>query len=141
MLARPSRRNIPGQTFRRDVADPALWLLKPLAHAVALCLVAGSAEAATAFSSGWFAAKGAAQQAAAARPGAAGLPGMTPPLAQQQKANQQLQRSLPPTHTTQAATDGKQASRAPGRAAPRGRRQTAAEAGGGGEHKDCNVLT
>ena len=35
-------------------------LLKPLAQAIALCLVAGSAEAATAFSSGWFAAKGAA---------------------------------------------------------------------------------
>ena len=88
MLARPSRRSTRAPMLKREVADPALWLLKPLAQAVALCLVAGSAEAATAFSSTWFAAKGAAQQASASRPGGSGLPGMTPPLAQQQRASQ-----------------------------------------------------
>ena len=141
MLARPSRRNIPGQTFRRDVADPALWLLKPLAHAVALCLVAGSAEAATAFSSGWFAAKGAAQQAAAARPGAAGLPGMTPPLAQQQKANQQLQRSLQTLNNTVAAIAAQQAAQAAGRAVALGSLQTVPDGLGEGGLKVDNSLT
>lgn len=68
MLARPSRRRTNALSSKREVMDPTLWLLKPLAHAVALCLVAGSAQAQTAFSSSWFAAKGAAQQAAAARP-------------------------------------------------------------------------
>lgn len=116
MLARPSRRSTRVQPQSRVAVDPALWLLKPLAQAIALCLVAGSAEAATAFSSGWFAAKGAAQQAAAARPGSAGLPGMTPPLAQQQKAQQQLQRSIQTLNNTVAAIAAQQAAQAAGRA-------------------------
>ncbi|MVV47951.1 filamentous hemagglutinin N-terminal domain-containing protein [Pseudomonas sp. PB120] len=119
MLARQARRHTPPLSVRRDAvrsADPALWLLKPLAHAIALCLVAGSAEAATPFSSSWFAAKGAAQQAAAARPGG-GLPGMTPPLAQQQRARQQLERSVQTLNNTVAAIAAQQAAQAAGRAA------------------------
>jgi filamentous hemagglutinin family protein len=119
MLVRQARRNTPSLSVRRDAArsvDPALWLLKPLAQAIALCLVAGSAEAATAFSSNWFAAKGAAQQAAASRPGG-GLPGMTPPLAQQQRARQQLQRSVQTLNNTVAAIAAQQAAQAAGRAA------------------------
>ncbi|WP_212627360.1 filamentous haemagglutinin family protein [Pseudomonas sp. PP3] len=119
MLVRQARRNTHSLSVRRDAArsvDPALWLLKPLAQAIALCLVAGSAEAATAFSSTWFAAKGAAQQAAAARP-AGGLPGMTPPLAQQQRARQQLERSVQTLNNTVAAIAAQQAAQAAGRAA------------------------
>jgi hypothetical protein len=41
--------------------------LKPLAQAIALLMMAGNAHAATAFSSSWFAEKGASQAATAAR--------------------------------------------------------------------------
>ncbi|WP_446731332.1 two-partner secretion domain-containing protein [Pseudomonas sp. S11P7] len=140
MLARPSRRtNV--QPFKREAAEPALWLLKPLAQAVALCLVAGNAQAATAFSSNWFAAKGAAQQGAAARPSSGGLPGMTPPLAQQQKANQQLQRSIQTLNNTVAAIAAQQAAQAAGRAAALGSVQFVPDGLGEGGLKVDNSLT
>ncbi|MBV4476864.1 filamentous hemagglutinin family protein [Pseudomonas botevensis] len=141
MLARPSRRRTPVQSFPRDAVDPALWLLKPLAQAVALCLVAGSAHAQTAFSSSWFAAKGAAQQAAAARPSVGGLPGMTPPLAQQQKANQQLQRSIQTLNNTVAAIAAQQAAQAAGRAAALGTVQFVPDGLGEGGLKVDTSLT
>uniref|UniRef100_UPI001A9EF7B4 two-partner secretion domain-containing protein n=1 Tax=Pseudomonas sp. 21_B TaxID=2813561 RepID=UPI001A9EF7B4 len=141
MLARPSRRSTRVQPQQRMAADPALWLLKPLAQAIALCLVAGSAEAATAFSSGWFAAKGAAQQAAATRPSVGGLPGMTPPLAQQQKANQQLQRSIQTLNNTVAAIAAQQAAQAAGRAAALGTVQFVPDGLGEGGLKVDNSLT
>ncbi|WP_085695876.1 filamentous haemagglutinin family protein [Pseudomonas sp. B26(2017)] len=141
MLARPSRRSTRVQLSQRMAADPALWLLKPLAQAVALCLVAGSAEAATAFSSGWFAAKGAAQQAAASRPSVGGLPGMTPPLAQQQKANAQLQRSIQTLNNTVAAIAAQQAAQAAGRAAALGTVQWVPDGLGEGGLKVDNSLT
>ncbi|WP_445178564.1 filamentous haemagglutinin family protein [Pseudomonas sp. McL0111] len=141
MLARPSRRRTHVQSFKRDAVDPALWLLKPLAQAVALCLVAGSAHAQTAFSSGWFAAKGAAQQTAASRPGAGGLPGMTPPLAQQQKANQQLQRSIQTLNNTVAAIAAQQAAQAAGRTAALGTVQFVPDGLGEGGLKVDNSLT
>ncbi|WP_285415120.1 filamentous haemagglutinin family protein [Pseudomonas sp. efr-133-TYG-5] len=140
MLARPSRRGTRVQPQHEGV-EPALWLLKPLAQAIALCLVAGSAEAATAFSSGWFAAKGAAQQAAATRPGVGGLPGMTPPLAQQQKANQQLQRSIQTLNNTVAAIAAQQAAQAAGRAAALGSVQFVPDGLGEGGLKVDNSLT
>ncbi|HGB7321474.1 TPA: filamentous hemagglutinin family protein, partial [Pseudomonas aeruginosa] len=60
---------------------------------------------------------GAQQSAGAARPGAQ-LPGMTPPpLAQQQKVNQQLQRSLQNLNNTVAAIAAQQAAQAAGRQA------------------------
>jgi len=141
MLARPSRRRTHVQSFQRDAVEPALWLLKPLAHAVALCLVAGSAQAQTAFSSNWFAAKGAAQQAAAARPSIGGLPGMTPPLAQQQKANAQLQRSIQTLNNTVAAIAAQQAAQAAGRAAALGTVQFVPDGLGEGGLKVDNSLT
>ncbi|MFW9078662.1 filamentous hemagglutinin family protein [Pseudomonas sp. P2757] len=140
MLARPSRRSTRAQMLKRELADPALWLLKPLAHAVALCLVAGSAQAQTAFNSGWFAAKGAAQQAAAARPSVGGLPGMTPPLAQQQRANQQLQRSLQTLNNTVAAIAAQQAAQAAGRAAALGSVQLVPDGLGAGGLQVDNSL-
>lgn len=141
MLARPSRRSTRAQNLKREVNDPGLWLLKPLAHAVALCLVAGSAQAQTAFSSSWFAAKGAAQQATAARPSMGGLPGMTPPLAQQQKANQQLQRSLQTLNNTVAAIAAQQAAQAAGRAVALGSVQNVPDGLGDGGLKVDNSLT
>ncbi|RON99419.1 hemagglutinin [Pseudomonas moraviensis] len=141
MLARPSRRRNNAPSSQRETADPALWLLKPLAQAVALCLVAGSAHAQTAFSSGWFAAKGAAQQSAAARPNAGGLPGMAPPLAQQQKATQQLQRSIQTLNNTVAAIAAQQAAQAAGRATALGSVQFVPDGLGEGGLKVDNSLT
>ncbi|MFJ3047946.1 filamentous hemagglutinin family protein [Herbaspirillum chlorophenolicum] len=72
----------------------------PLAHAVALILATGawhSAHAQQAFSSAWFAAKGAAQSSAASTgylPNGMPASSLTNPALQQQQANQQLQTSL-----------------------------------------------
>ncbi|HIE1864240.1 TPA: filamentous hemagglutinin family protein [Pseudomonas aeruginosa] len=96
--------------------------LKPLAQAIALLLVAGGAQAAgQPFSAAWFAAKGAAQGGAAGtpRPGAQ-LPGAPPPLAQQQRVNQQLQRSMANLNNTVAAIAAQQAAQAAGRQAALG---------------------
>ncbi|WP_313054868.1 filamentous hemagglutinin N-terminal domain-containing protein, partial [Pseudomonas lopnurensis] len=110
----------------RHAAAPALRL-KPLAQAIALLLFAGSAQAApAAFSSAWFAAKGAAQASGVARPGTGGaqLPGTPPPLAQQAKVNQQLQRSLANMNNTVAAIAAQQAAQAAGRQAAFAKAQT-----------------
>ncbi|MCQ2995418.1 filamentous hemagglutinin family protein [Pseudomonas syringae] len=101
----------------------SVWRLKPIAHAIALLLVAGGAQAQpAAFSSGWFAAKGGAQAAGTARPGT--VPGSPPPLAQQQRANQVLQRSLTNLNSTVAAIAAQQALQASGRAAALATTQT-----------------
>lgn len=103
--------------------DGSLWRLKPLAHAMALLLVAGGAQAQpAAFSSSWFAAKGGASAAGTARPGT--VPGAPPPLAQQQRANQVLQRSLTNLNNTVAAIAAQQAVQASGRAAALATTQT-----------------
>ncbi|WP_312341238.1 filamentous hemagglutinin family protein [Stutzerimonas nitrititolerans] len=109
----------------RHAAAPALRL-KPLAQAIALLMFAGSAQAApAAFSSAWFAAKGATQASGVARPGAgAQLPGTPPPLAQQAKVNQQLQRSLANMNNTVAAIAAQQAAQAAGRQAAFAKAQT-----------------
>src|SRR3546814_5011938 len=88
---------------RRD-GELSMLRLKPLAQAIALLMVAGNAHAATAFSSAWFAAKGASQAGGAGRPTTA-KPGMPPPLAQQQRANAQLQRSLTNLNNTVARSE------------------------------------
>lgn len=100
----------------RGEALPVLRL-HPLAHAIVLLLVAGSAQADTAFSAGWFASKSAAQQAVGAGAVAGNLPrpGSPPPLAQQLKANQQLQQSLSNVNNTVAAIAAQQAAQAAGR--------------------------
>ncbi|USQ51612.1 hypothetical protein NFX37_13170 [Serratia marcescens] len=74
------------------------------------------------FSGGWFNAKNVGQAGGAqgARPGM-NLPGTPPPLAQQQQANQQLQRSLANLGKTASAIAAQQAAQAP-RARPRWRR-------------------
>lgn len=97
-----------------------LLRLKPLAQVIALLALAGSVQAApAAFSSAWFAAKGSAPQAGGTggQGGAVQLPGLPPPLAQQQRANAQLQRSLQNLNNTVAAIAAQQAAQAAGRAA------------------------
>lgn len=118
--------------------------LKPLASAIALLMVAGSAQAApAAFSAGWMAAKGAAQQQGGAMPGAGGgmqLPGTPPPLAQQAKVNQQLQHSLANMNNTVAAIAAQQAAQAAGRSAALARPQTIPDGlGEGGLQIDGSV--
>jgi len=126
-----SRRHGPSQILR----------LKPLAQAIALLMMASSANAATAFSSSWFAAKGAAQAANAARPGGQQVPGMPPPLSQQQRANQQLQGSLSNLNSTVAAIAAQQAAQAAGRQAAFGQVQNVPDGLGEGGLKVDNSLT
>lgn len=97
-------------------AQATVLRLKPLAHAIALLMVAGNAQAATAFSSGWFADKGASQAATAARTGAGQVPGI-PSLNQQARVKQQLSRSISTLNTSVAAIAAQQAAQAAGRQA------------------------
>ena len=124
---------------RRD-GELSMLRLKPLAQAIALLLVAGNAHAATAFSSAWFAAKGASQAGGAGRPTTA-APGMPPPLAQQQRANAQLQRSLTNLNNTVAAIAAQQAAQAAGRQAAFGQVQVVPDGLGEGGLKVDNSLT
>ncbi|WCD83366.1 filamentous haemagglutinin family protein [Pseudomonas sp. TUM22785] len=90
--------------------------LKPLAQAIALMLLAGGAQAEQAFSSAWFASKGAAQASGAVRP-TTPVPGSPPPLAQQQRVQERLGRSFANMNNTVAAIAAAQAAQAAGRAA------------------------
>ncbi len=90
--------------------------LKPLAQAIALMLLAGGAQAEQAFSSAWFASKGAAQASGAVRP-TTPVPGSPPPLAQQQRVQERLGRTFANMNNTVAAIAAAQAAQAAGRAA------------------------
>ncbi|MGA4475693.1 filamentous hemagglutinin family protein [Ectopseudomonas chengduensis] len=116
-------RSKPNKTACRTADSVAVLHLKPLAQAIALLLLANSAQAATSFSAGWFAAKSGAQAAGPARPSAP-RPGTPPPLAQQQRVQQQLGRSLANMNSTVAAIAASQAAQAAGRAASFGAPQT-----------------
>lgn len=113
----------PQKTTRHNADSAAVLCLKPLAQAIALLLLANPAYAATSFSSAWFAAKGAAPVAGPASPSAP-RPGTPPPLAQQQRVQQQLGRSLANMNSTVAAIAASQAAQAAGRAASFGAPQT-----------------
>jgi hypothetical protein len=83
--------------LRRSSVNGSAFPIKPIAYAVGLVLLSTGAQAAgpRPFSGGWFNAKGVSQVGVA--PGgqpAAAVPGTPPPLAQQQQANKQLQRSI-----------------------------------------------
>ncbi|MDF9618069.1 filamentous hemagglutinin family protein [Pseudomonas entomophila] len=119
-------------------------LLKPLAQAIALCLLAGSAQAGQAFSSAWFAAKGASTAPAATSGGTGGLPqpGSPPPLAQQQRINQQFQHSVSNLNNTVAAIAAQQAAQANGRTLAQVQPQVVPNGlGEGGLKVDENPLT
>ena len=124
--------------LRPDGELPILRL-KPLAQAIALLMVAGSAHGATAFSSGWFADKGASQAATAARTNGQ-VPGI-PPLSQQTRANQQLQRSLSNLNSSVAAIAAQQAAQAAARQAAFGTVSTIPDGLGEGGLKVDNSLT
>lgn len=112
-----SRLKLPATRADKVLATSGqVLLLKPLAQVIALLVFAGGAHAAQpqAFSSGWFAAKGAAQTAGSARPGMV-MPGTPPPLSQQQRGNEQLQRSLQNLNTSVAAIAAQQAVQAAAR--------------------------
>ncbi|MHA6192881.1 filamentous hemagglutinin family protein [Pseudomonas wadenswilerensis] len=123
-----------------DSSAHPLSRLKPLAKAIALLMVAGGAQAAgQPFGGAWFAAKGAAQGSGGGRTGAQ-LPSMTPPpLAQQQKANQQLQRSLQNLNNTVAAIAAQQALQAAGRNTPVGGTVVPDGLGAGGLQVDSSM--
>lgn len=119
-------------------------LLKPLAQAIALLMLAGTAHAAQPFSSAWFAAKGAAP-ASGGGVGGGGtvqLPSAPPPLAKQQRLNQQFQRSVGNLNNTVAAIAAQQAAQAAGRTLAQVQPQTVPNGlGEGGLKVDENPLT
>lgn len=118
----------------------AVLRLKPLAQAIALLMVAGNAQAATAFSSGWFAEKGASQAATAARISAGQVQGI-PTLNQQAQVNQQLARSISNLNTSVAAIAAQQAAQAAGRQAAFGQVSTIPDGLGKGGLQVDNSLT
>ncbi|WP_455883790.1 filamentous haemagglutinin family protein [Pseudomonas putida] len=121
-------------------AQAPVLRLKPLAQAIALLMVAGNAHAATAFSSSWFADKGATQAATAARVSAGQVPGV-PTLNQQAKVNQQLARSISTLNTSVAAIAAQQAAQAAGRQAAFGQVSTIPDGLGKGGLQVDNSLT
>jgi hypothetical protein len=88
--------------------------LKPLAQAIALLMMAGNAHAATAFSSSWFAEKGASQRRRRRGSVPRQVPGI-PSLNERARVNQQLARSIQHLNTSVAAIAAQQAAQAAGR--------------------------
>ena len=121
-------------------AQETILRLKPLAQAIALLMMAGNAHAATAFSSSWFAEKGASQAATAARISAGQVPGI-PSLNEQARVNQQLSRSISTLNTSVAAIAAQQAAQAAGRQAAFGQVSTIPDGLGKGGLQVDNSLT
>ena len=122
--------------------------LTPLAYALTTMLMAGAfttpARAQQAFSGGWFAAKGAAQNTASTSgrlPNGQPLPLGSRPEGQQQQANQQLQRSLNNLNLAARAIAAQQASQAQARQAAAGVPGVPNGLVQGGLQVDTNSLT
>ncbi|MGV8866542.1 MAG: filamentous hemagglutinin family protein [Janthinobacterium svalbardensis] len=122
--------------------------LTPLAYALTTMLMAGAfttpARAQQAFSGGWFAAKGAAQNTAASSgrlPNGQPLPLGSRPEGQQQQANQQLQRSLNNLNLAARAIAAQQAAQAQARQAAAGGASVPDGLAQGGLQVDTNSLT
>ncbi|WP_246893167.1 filamentous haemagglutinin family protein [Achromobacter xylosoxidans] len=108
---------------RSAAASPWRGRLKPVPAALLLMLAAGGAQAApAAFSSGWFAAKGAtqAQTQATGRAPDGSIAGVPTAARQQAQARQQLQHSLTNLNRTAAAIAAQQAAQAAARQAAGG---------------------
>lgn len=136
-----ARTNVNGGPLSAQSKHPSL---KPIAYAIGLLLLSGGVQAASPrpFSGGWFAAKGASQAGTpnAARPG--NQPGLPPPLAQQQQANQQLQRSIANLGKTAAAIAAQQAMQAAARQAAQNAAGTVPDGlTAGGLQVDANPAT
>ncbi|NHQ92005.1 filamentous haemagglutinin family protein [Janthinobacterium lividum] len=122
--------------------------LTPLAYALTTMLMAGAfttpARAQQAFSGGWFAAKGAAQNTAANSgrlPNGQPLPLGSRPEGQQQQANQQLQRSLNNLNLAARAIAAQQAAQAQARQNASGGASLPNGLAQGGLQVDTNSLT
>ncbi|CAM2767696.1 filamentous haemagglutinin family protein [Janthinobacterium lividum] len=122
--------------------------LTPLAYALTTMLMAGAfttpARAQQAFSGGWFAAKGAAQNTAATSgrlPNGQPLPLGSRPEGQQQQANQQLQRSLNNLNLAARAIAAQQSAQAQARQAAAGLPGAPDGLVKGGLQVDTNSLT
>ena len=122
--------------------------LTPLAYALTTMLMAGAfstpARAQQAFSGGWFAAKGAAQNTAATSgrlPNGQPLPLGSRPEGQQQQANQQLQRSLNNLNLAARAIAAQQAAQAQARQSAAGGASAPNGLAQGGLQVDTNSLT
>ncbi|OEZ64252.1 heme/hemopexin-binding protein precursor [Janthinobacterium sp. HH103] len=122
--------------------------LTPLAYALTTMLMAGAfstpARAQQAFSGGWFAAKGAAQNTAATSgrlPNGQPLPLGSRPEGQQQQANQQLQRSLNNLNLAARAIAAQQAAQAQARQSAAGGASAPNGVAQGGLQVDTNSLT
>ncbi|MGK5011372.1 filamentous haemagglutinin family protein [Janthinobacterium sp. MDB2-8] len=122
--------------------------LTPLAYALTTMLMAGAfttpARAQQAFSGGWFAAKGAAQNTAASSgrlPNGQPLPLGSRPEGQQQQANQQLQRSINNLNLTARAIAAQQAAQAQARQNAAGDPSVPNGLAQGGLQVDTNSLT
>jgi len=122
--------------------------LTPLAYALTTMLMAGAfttpARAQQAFSGGWFAAKGAAQNTAASSgrlPNGQPLPLGSRPEGQQQQANQQLQRSINNLNLAARAIAAQQAAQAQARQAAAGGASVPNGLAQGGLQVDTNSLT
>ncbi|HZX78189.1 filamentous haemagglutinin family protein [Lysobacter sp.] len=116
--------------------------LNPLAHAVALLLLAGNAQAQQAFSPAWFANKGAVQNSAAATgqlPNGVPAASLTGPQRQSQAARERLKQSLDNLATTAQAIAAQQALQRNSRAAALG--SVPDGLGEGGLKVDENALT
>ncbi|MGT2505775.1 filamentous haemagglutinin family protein [Cupriavidus basilensis] len=134
------------QTTRAEHRNPRL---APLARAMALTLAAGgvvgSAHAQRAFSPAWFDAKGAAQNTAAATgrlPNGLPASSLTSPLGQQQRANEQLNRSISNLNLAARGIAAQQAAQAAARdAALRAESDVPDGLAEGGLKVDTNSLT
>ena len=122
--------------------------LTPLACALTTMLVTGAfgtpARAQQAFSGGWFAAKGVAQDAASTSgrlPNGQPLPQGSRPEGQQQQANQQLQRSLNNLNLAARAIAAQQAAQAQARQAAAGGASVPNGLAQGGLQVDTGSLT
>ncbi|WP_257572901.1 filamentous haemagglutinin family protein [Janthinobacterium sp. UMAB-56] len=122
--------------------------LTPLAYALTTMLMAGAfttpARAQQAFSGGWFAAKGAAQNTAASSgrlPNGQPLPLGSRPEGQQQQANQQLKRSLNNLNLAARAIAAQQSAQAQARQAAAGGASVPNGLAQGGLQVDTNTLT
>ncbi|WP_258194652.1 filamentous haemagglutinin family protein [Janthinobacterium sp. PAMC25594] len=122
--------------------------LTPLAYALTTMLMAGAfttpARAQQAFSGGWFAAKGAAQNTASTSgrlPNGQPLPLGSRPEGQQQQANQQLQRSLNNLNLAARAIAAQQAAQAQARQAAASGASVPNGLAQGGLQVDTNSLT
>ena len=147
-----SQRQTPARTVSYDRLDrrtarsqPLRRLhLKPVTAAITVLLVAGGAHAQRAFSPAWMAQKNLTQSTAVATgrlPNGMPASSLTSPLGQQQKANEQLQRSIGNLNLAARAIAAQQAAQAAARVAAANGASVPNGLAEGGLEVDTNSLT